>query len=149
MDTLLVDKTGTFTLGKPKVVEVISRPGFREDDVILLAATGEKFSEHPLARAILAAAEARHIPVPDPVEFKSETGMGITAQSGDHNLVVGKPEFLEMKGVKLTEEVLDIIAKQTEMGRTLILVSSDATIAGMIAIADEIRPGTAEAVISL
>ena len=149
LDTLLVDKTGTFTLGKPKVVEVISRPGFREDDVVLLAATGEKFSEHPLARAILTAAEARHIPVPDPVEFKSETGMGITAQSGDHNLVVGKPEFLEMKGVKLTEEVLDIIAKQTEMGRTLILVSSDATIAGMIAIADEIRPGTAEAVSAL
>ena len=149
LDTLLVDKTGTFTLGKPTVVEVISRPGYREEDVVLLAATGEKFSEHPLARAILEAAGAKNIPVPDPVEFKSETGMGITARSGEHNLIVGKPEFLELKGVKITEEVLGIITKQTEMGRTLILVASDDTIAGMIAIADEIRPGTAEAVRAL
>ena len=98
LDTLLVDKTGTFTLGKPKVVEVIARPGYRETDVVLLAATGEKFSEHPLARAILAsAAGARNITVPDPDEFKSETGMGITARSGDHKLIIGKLEFLEIK----------------------------------------------------
>ena len=101
LDTLLVDKTGTFTLGKPKVVEVISRPGYQEEDVVLLAATGEKFSEHPLARAILEAAGARNITVPDPEEFKSETGMGITARSGEHNLIIGKPEFLEMKGIHL------------------------------------------------
>jgi heavy metal translocating P-type ATPase len=149
LDTLLIDKTGTFTLGKPMVVEIISRPGYREEDVLLLAATGEKFSEHPLARAILEAADTRNIPVPDPVEFKSETGMGITARSGDHNLIIGKPEFLELKGVTITGEVPGIITKQTEMGRTLILVASDDTIAGMIAIADEIRPGTKEAVSSL
>ncbi len=149
LDTLLVDKTGTFTIGKPAVVEVIARPGYREEDVILLAATGEKFSEHPLVRAILETAQTRHIPVPDPVEFKSETGMGITARSGERNLIVGKPEFLELKGIKLNEEIRGIVTKQTGMGRTLILVASDDTIAGMIAIADEIRPGTTEAVSAL
>ena len=146
LDTLLVDKTGTFTLGRPKVVEVIARPGYREEDVVLLAATGEKFSEHPLARAILAAAGAWNILVLDPDEFQSETGMGITARSGEHNLIIGKKEFLNAKGVPLDDKVLNIIAKQTGLGRTVILVARDTTVVGLIAIADEIRPGTAEAV---
>ncbi|RPJ52397.1 MAG: cation-translocating P-type ATPase [Methanobacteriota archaeon] len=149
LDTLLVDKTGTFTLGRPKVVEIVPLPGHREEDVVLLAATGEKFSEHPLARAILAAAETRNIPIPDPAEFRSETGMGITARSGEHNLIIGKPEFLQSKGVKIGEDVQGIITKQTGIGRTVVLVARDATITGLIAIADEIRPGTAEAVAAL
>ena len=149
LDTLLVDKTGTFTLGKAKVAEVIPFPGYREEDVILFAATGEKFSEHPLARAILTAAASRSIPVPDPDEFNSETGMGITARSGAGTLIIGKQEFLELKGVPLNTEVLRIIAEQTGKGRTVILVSKDASIAGLIAIADEIRPGTAEAITAL
>jgi heavy metal translocating P-type ATPase len=149
LDTLLVDKTGTFTLGKPKVVEVIARPGYQEADVVLLAATAEKFSEHPLARAILAAAVARNIAVTDPDEFKSETGMGVTARSGEHNLIIGKPEFLEMKGVHLGEKVFDIITKQMDLGRTVIMVIRDTTVTGLIAIADEVRPGTAEAIAAL
>ena len=149
LDTLLVDKTGTFTLGKATVVEVIARPGYQEADVILLAATGEKFSEHPLARAILATAGARNITVPDPDEFKSETGMGITARSGAHNLIIGKPEFLEKKGVHLGEDVLGIVTKQMDQGRTVIMVASDSTVAGLIAIADEVRPGTSEAIAAL
>jgi len=149
LDTLLVDKTGTFTLGMPKVVEVIARPGYQEADVVLLAATGEKFSEHPLARAILAAAGERNLIVPDPDEFKSETGMGITARSGEHNLIIGKPEFLETKGVQLDEEVLGIITKQMDQGRTVIVITRDTTVTGLIAIADEVRPGTAEAIAAL
>jgi heavy metal translocating P-type ATPase len=149
LDTLLVDKTGTFTLGKPKVVEVIALPGYQEADVVLLAATGEKFSEHPLARAILAAAANRNITVPDPDEFKSETGMGITARLGEHNLIIGKPEFIETKGVKIGEEVLGIVTKQMDQGRTVIMVARDSTLTGLIAIADEIRPGTAEAITEL
>ena len=146
LDTLLVDKTGTFTLGRPKVVEVISCSGYREEDVVLLAATGEKFSEHPLAQAILLEANTRNISVPNPDEFQSETGMGITARSGEHNLIIGKKEFFSAKGVPLDDKVLNIIAKQTGLGRTVILVARDATVVGLIAIADEIRPGTAEAV---
>ncbi|MFA5347947.1 MAG: cation-translocating P-type ATPase [Methanoregula sp.] len=149
LDTLLVDKTGTFTLGRPKVVEVIALPGYQEADVVLLAATAEKFSEHPLARAILAASSARNISVPDPDEFKSETGMGIAARSGEHTLIIGKPEFLEKKGVNLGEEVLGIVTKQMDQGRTVIMVTRDSTVTGMIAIADEVRPGTAEAIAAL
>ncbi|MEN6396533.1 MAG: cation-translocating P-type ATPase [Methanoregula sp.] len=149
LDTLLVDKTGTFTLGKPKVVDVIALPGYQQADVVLLAATGEKFSEHPLARAILTAAATRNITVPDPQEFRSETGMGITARSGDHDLIIGKPEYLEKKGVLLGEYIHGIVTQQMDLGRTIILVSRDATVAGLIAIEDEIRPGTAEAIAAL
>jgi heavy metal translocating P-type ATPase len=149
LDTLLVDKTGTFTLGRPKVVEVIALPGYQEPDVVLLAATGEKFSEHPLARAIRAAAVARNITVPDPDEFKSETGMGITAREGEHTLIIGKPEFIESKGVHLGGEILGIVTKQMDQGRTVIMVTRDTTVMGLIAIADEIRPGTGEAVAAL
>jgi Cd2+/Zn2+-exporting ATPase len=149
LDTLLVDKTGTFTLGRPKVVEVIALPGYQEPDVVLLAATGEKFSEHPLARAIHAAAVARNITVPDPEEFKSETGMGITAREGEHTLIIGKPEFIESKGVHLGGEILGIVTKQMDQGRTVIMVTRDTTVMGLIAIADEIRPGTGEAVAAL
>ena len=73
LDTLLVDKTGTFTLGRPKVVEVIPGPGYREEDVVLLAATGEKFSEHPLPEPSSMPPVPENF-VPDPDEFKSEPG---------------------------------------------------------------------------
>jgi Cd2+/Zn2+-exporting ATPase len=149
IDTLLVDKTGTFTLGRPKAVEVIAHHGYQEADVILLAATGEKFSEHPLARAILEAAVARNITVPDPDEFNSETGRGIIARSGEHTLIIGKPEFLEMKGVHLEGEILGIITNQVEQGRTVIIVARDTTVTGLIAIADEVRPGTVAAIAAL
>lgn len=149
LDTLLVDKTGTFTLGRPKVVEVIPFPGYQEEEVIRLAATGEKFSEHPLARAILAEAKNRNITVPDPDEFKSETGMGITARTGDQNLIIGKQDFLEKKGVQFGDEALKIIESEMNRGKTAILISSGTTVVGLIAIADEIRPRTAEAISAL
>nr|WP_319537457.1 cation-translocating P-type ATPase [uncultured Methanospirillum sp.] len=149
LDTLLVDKTGTFTLGRPKVIEVIPFPQFQEEEVLRLAATGEKFSEHPLARAILAEADARGITIPDPDEFKSETGMGIIARTGEQNLIIGKQDFLEKNGVQFGEEVREIIDTEMNRGRTSILVSSGTVVMGLIAIADEIRPGTAEAISAL
>lgn len=149
LDTLLVDKTGTFTLGRPTVAAIIPVAGFRDENVLLFAAIGEKFSEHPLARAILSAAATRGLSVPDPDEFQSETGMGVTARSGEHGLIIGKPEFLEAKGVPLDDAVRRLIDEQTDLGRTVILVARDAAVAGLIAIADEIRPGTAEAVLAL
>lgn len=75
--------------------------------------------------------------------------MGITARSGDHDLIIGKPEYLEKKGVLLGEYIHGIVTQQMDLGRTIILVSRDATVAGLIAIEDEIRPGTAEAIAAL
>jgi heavy metal translocating P-type ATPase len=80
LDALLVDKTGTFTMGRPKVLEILPLNGQRGNEILRLAAIAEKYSEHPLAQSIMAFAKERQIAVPDPDDFKSETGMGVIAK---------------------------------------------------------------------
>lgn len=149
LDVLLVDKTGTFTLGRPKVVEVVPFDGKSEDEVLRLAAIAEKYSEHPLARSVMALARERNIVAPDPDEFRIEIGMGITAKSGNRQILVGKEDFLRDKGVSITQETRRPISDLTERGRTVILVANDMNAVGLIAIADEIRPETSLAISSL
>jgi Cd2+/Zn2+-exporting ATPase len=149
IDTLLVDKTGTFTLGRPKVVEVVPLDGKSEDEVLRLAAIAEKYSEHPLARSVMALARERNIVVPDPDEFRIEIGMGITAKSGNRQILVGKEDFLRDKGVSITQETRRPISDLAERGRTVILVANDMKVVGLIAIADEIRSETSLAISSL
>ncbi len=149
MDVLLVDKTGTFTLGKPTVVDIISLDGIPEEEVLRLAAIAEKYSEHPLARSVMARAKECDITVPDPDEFNIEVGRGVIARLGDKKILVGKKKFLRDKGTHITDSIENAIAKQTEQGRTTILVANDLKAVGLIAIADEIRPETPDAIASL
>jgi Cd2+/Zn2+-exporting ATPase len=149
LDTLLVDKTGTFTLGRPRVVEVVPLEGKSEDEVLRLAAIAEKYSEHPLARSVMALARERNIVVPDPDEFRIEIGMGITAKSGNRQILVGKEDFLRDKGVSIIQETRRPISDLAERGRTVILVANDMKVVGLIAIADEIRSETSLAISSL
>ena len=149
MDVLLVDKTGTFTFGKPKVVDVIAFDGVSEVEVLRLAAIAEKYSEHPLARSVTACAKGRGIEVPDPEEFNVEVGMGVTARLDGKEILVGKNKFLQDKGVCVAEYIEYAISEQTEQGRTAILVANDMKPVGLIAIADEIRPETPRAIASL
>ena len=149
MDVLLVDKTGTFTFGKPKVVDVVSLDGMSEENVLRLAAIAEKYSEHPLARSIMTRAEECDITVPDPHEFNIEVGMGVTARLDGTKILVGKNEFLRDKGVPISGHIENAISGQTEQGRTTILVSNNLKPVGLIAIADEIRHETPRAIASL
>ncbi|MBC8218616.1 MAG: cation-translocating P-type ATPase [Planctomycetes bacterium] len=149
MDVLLVDKTGTFTFGKPKVIEVVAFDGLSEEEVLRLAAIAEKYSEHPLARSVMARAKECDITVPDPDEFNIEVGMGITARLDGKEILVGKNKFLQDKGVCVAEYIEYAISEQTEQGRTAILVARDMKLVGLIAIADEIRPETPHAIASL
>ncbi|MFH1369747.1 MAG: cation-translocating P-type ATPase [Planctomycetota bacterium] len=149
MDVLLVDKTGTFTFGKPKVVDVIAFNSISEEDVLRLAATAEKYSEHPLARSVMACAKERGIKVPDPTEFNIEVGMGVTARLDGKEILVGKNKFLQDKGVCVAQYIEYAISEQTEQGRTAILVANDMKPVGLIAIADEIRPETTRSIASL
>jgi Cd2+/Zn2+-exporting ATPase len=149
MDVLLVDKTGTFTFGKPKVVDVAAFDGLPEEEVLRLAAIAEKYSEHPLARSVMACAKERGIEVPDPTEFNIEVGMGVTARLDGKEILVGKNKFLQDKGVCVAEYIEYAISEQTEQGRTAILVSNNMRPVGLIAIADEIRPETPHAIASL
>jgi heavy metal translocating P-type ATPase len=149
IDTLLVDKTGTLTFGRPKVVEIVALQGIGKDEVLLLAAIAEKYSEHPLAKSVMALARDRGLDVPDPDEFKAEVGLGVTASHGGVVLRIGRPEFLEDLGVSVSAKLAGEVAAQAEQGRTSILVARGAEVVGLVAIADEVRPETALAVSAL
>ena len=149
MDVLLVDKTGTFTFGKPKVAEVIGLGGVADEEVLRLAAIAEKYSEHPLARSVMARAKECGIETADPDEFNIEVGMGVTARLDGAEILVGKDEFLRKNGVSIAEDVQEVILEQTQRGRTTIVVSNNTKAVGVIAIADEIRPETVRAIASL
>ena len=149
MDVLLVDKTGTFTLGKPKVVDIVSLDGVPEEEVLRLAAIAEKYSEHPLARSIMTRAKECDITVPDPDEFNIEVGRGVTARLDGKKIWVGKNKFLRDKGTSITDSIENTISEQTEQGRTTVLVANDSKPIGLIAIADEIRSQTPHAIKSL
>ncbi|MHC4677190.1 MAG: heavy metal translocating P-type ATPase [Planctomycetota bacterium] len=149
MDILLVDKTGTFTFGKPKVVDVVPLDGVSEEEVLRLAAIAEKYSEHPLARSIMTRAKECDITVPDPHEFNIEVGMGVTARLDGKKILVGKNKFLRDRGVPIAKHIEDTISEQTEQGRTTILVANDLKPVGLIAIADEVRPETTWSIASL
>jgi len=149
MDVLLVDKTGTFTLGKPKVVNVVAFDDISEEDVLRLAAVAEQYSEHPLARSIMDRAGECDIQIPDPDEFKIEIGMGVTARLDGKNILIGRDTFLQNKGVIIADDIQQRLSHQTERGRTAILVANDKKPVGLIAIADEIRHETPHAIASL
>ncbi len=149
MDVLLVDKTGTFTLGKPTVVEIVSFEDIPEEKVLRLAAIAEKYSEHPLARSVMACAKERGITALDPDEFNIEIGMGVTARLDGKKLLVGKSKFLRDKGVHISDCIENAISEQTEQGRTTVVVANDLKPVGLIAIADEIRSETPHAIASL
>jgi Cd2+/Zn2+-exporting ATPase len=149
MDVLLVDKTGTFTFGKPTVVDVITFDDQPENEVLRLAAIAEKYSEHPLARSVMARAKECDIELPDPDQFNIEVGMGVTAQLNGQKILVGKDRFLQDEGVIITEDIHQKLSEQTEQGRTTVLVANDLKPIGLIAIADEIRSETPHAIASL
>lgn len=149
LDTLLVDKTGTFTLGRPKVTDVVSFDGMPEKDVLRLAAITEKYSEHPLARSVISLTRERNIEVPDPDKFKIELGMGVAAEWNNKEILVGNVEFLRNHRVSITGDIMQKVTEQAAQGNTPILVVNDRKPIGLIAIADEIRPETPMAIASL
>ncbi len=149
IDTLLVDKTGTLTVGRPRVVEIVAANGAAEEEILKLAAVAEKYSEHPLASAVVAMARERGLEVPDPTDFKIEVGMGVTASHDCNSIVVGRIEFLRERGCSVSPAISREAVAQAERGRTAILVARDEHAVGLVAIADEIRPETARAVTAL
>jgi len=149
LDRLLVDKTGTFTLGRPKVVEMVAFDGMPEDDVLRLAAIAEKYSEHPAARAVMALSNERGIETPEPEEFRAEVGMGVTAVWRDKEILVGKATYLQANDISIPEIIAQTVSDQTQQGRTALLVAKNTRPVGLIAIADEVRPETPRVISAL
>ena len=144
VDTIVIDKTGTLTEGKPAVVAVRTTDGFSEIDVLGLAAGLERHSEHPLALAILHAAEERHLSVREATNFDSPPGKGVTGNIDGKPIVIGNADFLKEHGI----DVAPLTAEAETMrqdGATAIYLASDGRLAGTIAIADPIKSTTPKA----
>jgi heavy metal translocating P-type ATPase len=148
VDVLVVDKTGTLTEGKPRVTALRSLPGFSEDELLRLAASLEQASEHPLAAAIVAAARERGLAL-DPVEdFDSPTGKGVVGRIGGRTVVLGNARYLSETGVDVT--AIEAEADRLRFdGATAILAAVDGQPAGVLAIADPVKPTTPAAIRAL
>lgn len=132
VDTLVFDKTGTLTLEVPYVTTIHSWHGFAEEQLLALAAAAEQRQNHPLARAITAAAEARNLSLPQIDESRYEVGYGISAATPEHELYVGSLRFMTLAEVSVTEEIYTHQAVVHEQGGTLVYVAVDGLLAGAI-----------------
>ncbi len=144
------DKTGTLTRGEPEVTAVIpANSDSTVEDLLALAASVERRSQHPLARAILVHADERGIRVPDPTEFRSITGLGAVALVGDRRVYVGSPELFAQERHGAAGVLTGEISRLQEEGNTVVLVGGEHRIDGLIAIRDNLRPNVGTALQAL
>ena len=148
IDTLVVDKTGTLTEGKPKVVAIVPAAGFAEDDILRLAASVERASEHPLADAVVRAAKEKQLALGQVEEFDSPTGKGATGKVDGKTIVLGNAKYLASIGIDT--KALDAEAERLRGdGATVINMAIDGRLAGLFAIADPVKASTPEALKAL
>jgi len=144
VDTLIVDKTGTLTEGKPRLVSIVPVDGFVEEDLLQLAASLERASEHPLASAIVQGARERKLELSDAQEFHSVTGQGVRGQINGRSVAIGNASLL-----KAEDAANDALATSAEKlrrdGQTVMFVSIDQRAAGLLGVADPIKASTQEA----
>ncbi|MDP9002174.1 MAG: copper-translocating P-type ATPase [Myxococcota bacterium] len=148
VDTILVDKTGTLTEGKPRVVSIVPADGFDEKELVRLVASLERGSEHPLAGAILADAKAKNLALEDVSEFRSITGVGIIGRVGQKAVGVGNLSILKELGVS-DSAMADRAELQRADGQTVVFVVVDGKVGGLVGIADPIKDTTREAIRTL
>ncbi|MCG6156599.1 heavy metal translocating P-type ATPase [Rubinisphaera margarita] len=149
IDTLVVDKTGTLTEGKPKLTETVPHGDFNETDLLLLAAALEEQSEHPLAAAIVAGARDRELSLPSVEEFDSITGGGVHGTVAGRAVIIGKRGLLADRGFPDVDALSTQVEELQKEGRTVMYVGIDGTLAGLLAVSDPIKESTAEAVRTL
>jgi heavy metal translocating P-type ATPase len=145
VDTLLVDKTGTLTVGKPKVTVLKGNGAYSDEEVLRLAASVDALSEHPLAAAIVAAAKERGITLSSATDFVSLTGMGVKARLGGHEVAVGNDKLAKESGSDLRYDKAYVHDLQ-HAGNTVMFVVDDGKVAGYIGVADPIKDSTPDAV---
>ncbi len=148
VDTLVVDKTGTLTEGRPKVVAIVAAAGFQDSEILRLAASVERASEHPLANAIVRSAKERKLDLREADGFDSPTGKGATARVGGSNVVIGNSSFLTSLGID-TASLHEPAERLRGDGATVIDIAVDGKLAGLFAIADPVKPSTPDALKAL
>jgi Cu+-exporting ATPase len=148
VDVVVVDKTGTLTVGRPRLLGVTVTPGADEATVLGLAAAVERGSEHPLARAVVEEAERRAVTIPEASGFQAAVGAGADATVGGHEVALGSEAHLTAAGVDLAL-LSSATAREQANGKTCVYVAVDGRAKGLLAIGDAVRPTSAEAVAAL
>src|SRR5206468_4166410 len=145
VDTVVVDKTGTLTVGKPVLESVLLLAGWSEDEVLRLAASVERGSEHPLAAAIVSGAMAKGLKLTEATGFRAVTGKGVTAVVEGHAVALGNRALLDALGI----DPAPLVERAEELrrdGRTVMFVAVDGRLAGLVVVSDPIKDGAAEAI---
>ncbi|NPA91515.1 MAG: cadmium-translocating P-type ATPase [Chloroflexi bacterium] len=139
------DKTGTLTYGKPQVVRVVPAPGFREEDVLYIAGSVERRSEHPLAKAIVKYAQERGISLDEPDMFRALVGKGVRAELNGERIYIGNDRLMKELGREIPPELEALARQLRNEGMTVVWVSNKQVV-GLLAIADVVRPQAAQAI---
>ncbi|MCY8485610.1 copper-exporting P-type ATPase CopA [Bacillus atrophaeus] len=145
LDTIVLDKTGTVTNGKPVLTDAVATDGFEETELLRLAAAAETGSEHPLGEAIAAGVKEKGIDIPKLTRFEAKIGAGVSAEAAGKTILVGSRRLMESEGVQ-HEALLSQMSALEGEGKTVMLVSVDGEPAGLIAVADTIKETSREAV---
>ncbi|MCL4537792.1 MAG: cation-translocating P-type ATPase, partial [Nitrospirae bacterium] len=149
VDTIVMDKTGTVTMGDPVVTDIEGFVDHDDKEIISCAAAVERYSEHPLAKAIIKKAAEIGAAVPEPEEYRVVPGMGIEATVNGKRIILGSRDMLRNKNIVPSEGVEKYILEKEEEGKTALLLSHDGIVCGVISVADIIREGSIEAISSL
>jgi Cu+-exporting ATPase len=147
LDTIVLDKTGTITIGKPAVVDIIPlEPECRiAEDLLKMAASVEKGSEHPLGKAIVKHAESEALALSAPGEFKASGGMGVQARVNGNMVKVGKPDWFKESGIDMAP-VADRIHQLQSQGKTVMVVAKESRLCGLIGVSDELKSDSQQAI---
>ena len=149
VDTLIVDKTGTLTEGKPTLGDIIPSNGADEAHVLAVAAALERGSEHPIAAAVTRGAEARGVDVPEATGFESATGMGVSGTVGGKPALLGNRRLLETNGIVVPAETVRLLEERAGNGETPIIVAEDGKVIGLVTVTDPVKANAQEAVEAL
>jgi Cu2+-exporting ATPase len=148
LDAIALDKTGTLTVGEPRLTDVRTVTELSEDDLLRLVAGAERGSEHPLAGAIVKGAEQRGLELTHPSRFEAITGLGLTATVEGHELAIGNERLIEQSGLAL-DRLRDAAAELAAQGKTAMYVAVDGHPTGLVAAADQPRPNAKAAITQL
>lgn len=148
VQTVVLDKTGTVTMGQPRVTDILCAPGVTEEDLLCVAASAEKPSEHPLAHAIVEESQARHIPLCPVSGFRSVPGGGIQATLSGEAVLAGNAGYLAQNGVSLAAMEADA-HRLAEDGKTPLFFAESGRLLGCVAVADVVKPDSAKAIAAL
>lgn len=149
LDVVILDKTGTITAGKPVLMDIAPTGGLSENELLQLAASAERGSEHPLGEAIVRAALERDVALSEPEAFESLAGKGIRAVVHGSSVLLGNAALLHEHSITVDEATASAAARFADQGKTVMFVAVDGALGGLLTIADPVKPGSPDAIASL